>query len=143
MIGRRHVLTAGGLFGAMSATMLAGTGNTPASAVGQPSERASQEIIQALKDIGAAIDAQQSSSEIRPVKQRMLDFLKAEGKFPDYMEVGIDHWMAAYDWHVKHLRPITIERDANGRYQLVLMFTRLVLRPEAAPTLIGTPFDNR
>ena len=35
------------------------------------------------------------------------------------------------------------ERDNSGRYQLLLMATRLILRPEGAPTMIGATFDNR
>ena len=31
----------------------------------------------------------------------------------------------------------------NGRYTIMLWFTTLIMRPEAAASLIGLPFDNR
>jgi len=36
--------------------------------------------------------------------------------FPDFIETGLDVWMAAYDWHVKHGQPINVGRDLAGRW---------------------------
>lgn len=109
----------------------------------QMSDRSAADIVNALKDLRAAIDNQQIFSDIGQVRQRMIDFLKAQMKFPDYIEVGIDIWMLAYDWHVKHMQPLTVGRDPSGRYTLALMATTLILRPDTVANYIGTPYDNR
>jgi hypothetical protein len=109
----------------------------------QISDRAAADIITALKDLRTAIESQYVFSDIGQVRQRMVEFLKAQAKFPDFMEVGIDVWMAAYDWHVKHVQPITVGRDGGGRYTLTLMQTQLILRPDTVANFIGAPYDNR
>jgi hypothetical protein len=129
MIARRELLGSSVL-----ATMFGGQ---------QMTERQATDIVNALKDLRTAIDKQQSFSEIDAVRKGMIDFLKQQGKFPDFIEVGADLWVAAYDWHVRHLRPITVGRDQAGRYTLALMQTTLILRPDTVPSFIGTPYDNR
>ena len=138
MIDRRGLLTVGGLLGAM-APAAEGT----AFAGGQLSERTTQDIVAALNSIKSAIAAQLTFTEIAQVRTRQMDFLKAQGKFPDFMEVGTDIWTAVYDWHVRFQQPITLGRDGNGRYTIMLWFTTLIMRPEAAASLVGLPFDNR
>ena len=129
MIARRELLTTSVL-----ATMFGGE---------QMSDRQVTDIVTALKDLRASIDNQQIFSDIGQVRQKMVDYLKAQQKFPDFIEVGIDIWMAAYDWHVKHLQPILVGRDQVGRYTLTLMQTTLILRPDVVANFISTPYDNR
>jgi hypothetical protein len=100
-----------------------------------------QEIIQALKDFRSSLDAQRSFPEIQRVRTRQIDFLRAQGKFPDFMELGVEAWFAVYDWHVRHLQPIALGRDPSGRYTLVLMATTLILRVDADPNFLGVPYD--
>ena len=69
--------------------------------------------------------------------------MRANQKFPDYMEVGIGVWENVYDWHVRHQRPVTISRTTDGRYTMALMETLLLLRPEQAETFVGFGFDAR
>jgi hypothetical protein len=138
MIDRRGLLTVGGLLGA-----LAPAGEGTAFAEGQLSERTTQDIVAALNSIKSTIAAQQTFAEVAQVRTRQMDFLKAQGKFPDFMEVGTDIWTAVYDWHVRFQQPMTLGRDGNGRYTIMLWFTTLIMRPEAAASLVGLPFDNR
>ena len=115
-----------------------------ADAATQPiPERQAQEIVDALKSVGRALDTAHSFTEIAELRQRQAAFLRAEGKFPDFIDVGIDVWMGVYDWHVKHHLPMTLGRDASNRYTIQLLATTLVLRPDMVPTLIGTPYENR
>src|SRR5215831_3131841 len=109
MIARRELLATSVL-----ATMFGGE---------QMSDRQAADIVNALKDLRMSIENQQVFSDIGVVRQRMVDYLKAQAKFPDFIEVGIDVWMAAYDWHVKHLQQINVGRDQAGRYTLTLMQT--------------------
>jgi hypothetical protein len=141
MIDRRQLLTVGGLLGA-----LAPAGETTASGVGQMSERAAADVVTALQKISSAITtvaAQASFDSIVPLRTRQTDYLRANGKFPDFIDVSVDVWMAAYDWHVRFQQPLTVGRDVTGRYTLMLGFTALVLRPDAASTFVSAPYDNR
>src|SRR5215468_5894746 len=131
MIDRRQLLTGGGLLG-----VLAPAGEGTAYGAGQMSERAAADVVTALQKISSAISAvaaQSSFDPIVPLRTRQTDYLRANAKFPDFIDVGVDIWMAAHDWHVRFQQPLTIGRDGLGRYTLMLGFTALVLRPDVAP----------
>jgi hypothetical protein len=117
-------------------------GSAAAPDAGQSSERSSQEIAQAIKDLRTAITASQSFHEIARVRAKQIEFLRGQAKFPDFIEVGVDAWFAVYDWHVRHLQPIALARDPNGRYTIALMTTTLILRLDADQNFIGVPFDT-
>jgi hypothetical protein len=102
-----------------------------------------QDLVRAVEDVAAAVRADRTFTDIAPVRAKQLDFLRAQGKFPDFIEVGVDVWFAVHDWHVKHLQPITIGRDAGGRYTITLMNTTVIMRPEVPPIFVGTAYDNR
>jgi hypothetical protein len=138
MIDRRQLLTVGGLLGA-----LAPAGDETAYGAGQMSDRYVPDLLSAIKNISNAISAQQSFDVIVPVRTRQVDFLKAQGKFPDFIDVSVDIWMSIYDWHVRLQQPLTFGRDSIGRHTMMLGFTALVLRPDVAPTFISAPYDNR
>ena len=129
MIDRRQLLTASGLLGALGGQQL--------------SPQNAQDIVVALKDIRTAIAADGSFAEIIPVRNKQLEFLKAQGKFPDFIDVGSDVWYAVHDWHIRERLQLVFNRDVTGRYTLMFGFTALVLRPEAVPTFISTPYDGR
>jgi hypothetical protein len=141
MIDRRQLLTASGLLGA-----LAPAEKTADAAIGagqQLSPQAAQDIVNGLKDIRTAIAVGPSFTEIMPVRVRQMDYVKANGKFPDFIDVGIDVWYAVHDWHIRLQQQLVFGRDGVGRYTMMLGFTALVLRPDSAATYISTPYDNR
>ena len=109
---------------------------------GQTSERSGQEIVQAIRDLRSAITTPQSFPEIVRVRTKQIEFLRGQAKFPDFIEVGVDAWFAVYDWHVRHLQPITLGRDASGRYTIALMTTTLILRVDADQNFVGVPYDT-
>jgi hypothetical protein len=109
----------------------------------QMSERSAQEIAQAIKDLRTAIVPPHSFTELQPVRSRQIDHLRSQGKFPDYVEVGVNIWFAIYDWHIRQLQPITLGRDTSGRYTLTLLTTIVVLRIDADPGFVGVPYDAK
>jgi hypothetical protein len=140
MIARRH------FFGTMLLGAL-GVG-APVGAPGeavleQLSDRTAQDLVQALKDIRGAMEAQRGFPEIAGLRQKQIDFLRANGKFPDFIEVGVDVWFNVYDWHVRHLQPISVARDVSGRFTIILVSTTVILRPDTVPGFVGAPYDNR
>ena len=141
MIDRRQLLTGGGLLG-----VFAPAGEGTAYGAGQMSERAAADVVTALQKISTAIGtvaAQASFDAIVPIRTRQTDYLRANGKFPDFIDVGTDVWMGVYDWHVRLQQPIVVGRDGAGRYTLLLGFTVLVLRPDFVANFISVPYDAR
>ena len=146
MIDRRQVLTMGGLLGALvpgTEVAAEGAGNGVGSGAGQMSDRYAQDAVTAIKAISTAIIAQQSFDAIAPIRLRQLDFLKGQGKFPDFIDVSTDVWMGVYDWHVRFQQPLMVSRDVQGRYSLIFGFTALMLRSDVLPGFVSTPYDNR
>jgi hypothetical protein len=134
MVDRRQLLKTA-MFGGFAARDTA-----DAAAQAALPERQAREIVDVLKGVSKAIDTAHSFTEIAEVRLRQVAFLRAEGRFPDFIDVGIDVWMGVYDWHVKHALPVPIGRDASNRYTIMLLATTLVLRPDMVPSLIGTPY---
>lgn len=142
MLDRRELLTLGGLMGALAPGREAaaeGVGN----GVAQLSDKNAQDVVNAIKAITTTIAADRSFDAIGPLRLRQADYLKAQGKFPDFIDVSVDVWMGVYDWHVRLQQPLVTARDPPGRYTLMLGFTMLVLRPDVAPNFISTPYDSR
>jgi hypothetical protein len=140
MIDRRQMLTVSGLLGALAPAGEAAYGDA------QMSDRSAADVISGLQKIGnalAAVAAQGSFDAILPLRTRQVDYLKANAKFPDFIDVGADVWMAVHDWHVRLQQPLTLGRDPLGRYTLMLGYTMLVLRPDVVSNFISAPYDNR
>lgn len=87
------------------------------------------------------------STGVCPVAGKIRDafvlFLRANNKFPDFLEVGAGTFFEMYDWHVRNQQPLNVGRATDGRYGLAYLFTRLILRPDAVPDYIGVPYDLR
>ena len=98
----------------------------------------------AIADLRQTIDhGLQVSPELARIREQQRVFLRANQKFPDYIEIGIGVWESICDWHVRHLLPIQVTRTPDGRYSMAVMLTNLVLRPEQAETFVGFGFDLR
>jgi hypothetical protein len=139
MIDRRELLTLGGLLGALAPS------GAPAEGIGtaQLSDRQVGDLASALAGIATAITREHNFDAVVPIRTRQNDYLRANAKFPDFIDVALDVWMNVYDWHIRLQQPLVLGRDVSGRYTLMLGFTALVLRQDAAPSFIGIPYDNR
>ena len=111
--------------------------------------RTLEQVVEKLDAIAAQIvDANRGcSTGVCPVSSKIRDamtlFLRANGKFPDFIDVGHGVFLELYDWHVRNQQPLVVGRAADGRYGLVYLFTRLILRPDAVSDFIGVPYDLR
>jgi hypothetical protein len=136
VITRRQALATGGLLGALVA------GSDEGAAAQSPqgiSDASVRDLTKAIDNVETAIVGPLPFTEIAAIRTRQVDFLRAQGRFPDFIEAGTDVWFAVYDWHVRHSQPTTLGRDSTGRYTLTLLFTTIVLRPDVAPSFIGVP----
>lgn len=137
MIDRRELLTLGGLLG------VAAPANGEALAVGQ-NESVLHDIANELKNLRTAVTQPQPFGEIAGVRDRQFEYLRGNGKFPDFIDVGVNVWISIYDWHVRERQQLMLSRDSNnGRYIMMLNFTGIVLHQEALPNFIGIPYDLR
>ncbi len=151
MMSRRTVLHGpafGGLLASLAPTAEAEPGGAGEAAAPQKeTEQAIQEgartLAKAVQDLRDEIKRQDDFWELGPLRDPIKMFLRTTGKFPDFIEVGIDVWQQVYDWHVRYQQPLTLGRNAEGRYTIMLMATMVVMRVDATPAFVGIPFDNR
>lgn len=147
----RRVLLGGSVFGAVAP---GGTGGTEKmGATGEQvvplDPRIVRDIETRLEEIGNQLEFANRGSFTGTspygdkIRDAMTLFLRSSQKYPDFLDVGYLVFHAMYDWHIRNRVPLTVGRSADGRYGLVFMFTRLVLRPDAVPDFIGLPYDQR
>jgi hypothetical protein len=103
-----------------------------------------ERVSSAIDDLRQTIDrGLQVSPELARIREQQRVFLRANQKFPDYLEIGIAVWESVYDWHIRHQLPVNVTRTPDGRYAMTVMLTNLVLRPEQPETFVGFGFDLR
>jgi len=133
---RRDLVTTGALAGLAGAAL-------PVGAVGQ-GERSNQETGERLREIRDAMRRQfDVGAEVSAIRTQQKVFLKSSGKFPDFIDIGIDVWEQVYDWHVRYQQPLTITRMGDGRYGMAFAQTTLVLRPDTTGNFVGFAYDNK
>ena len=98
-------------------------------------------VASSIDKLTAALKAERTFDEVSAVREAQRLFLRANAKYPDFIEVGLDVWQAVYDWHVRWQQPMSVGRDAGGRYTLMFMFTTLVLRPDMSVGFLSAPYD--
>ena len=140
---RRREMVGGGLLAAVAALMLP----APAKAA-QQRDRADESIAEAIDKLRAEIVKAQECGvgpcqAVASIRLQQNNFLKANQKFPDFIDAGVEVWEAVYDWHVKNNQPINATRLPDGRYGMAFMFTTVVLRPENTPNFISFGYDAR
>ena len=136
----RRNLVGGGLMASAAALLAA---DAPPAAAAQRDGLDTQPIVRALEELRRVIDrGQDVSPELTRIREQQRVFLRANQKFPDFMEVGSAVWERVYDWHVRHQQPLAIART-EGRYVMTVMFTTLLLRPDQDPNYVGFGFDAR
>jgi len=146
MMSRREVVT-GGVIGTLAASAVGDPAGAEQSVDTIVLERGLSGLRQQLEQIKTVLDdglRQQSLAFglIVPVRRAFELFLKVNGKFPDYIEVGTGVFFDIYDWHVRHGQPISVSRLADSRTAIQFMFTQAILRYEQDPTFVGLPFDR-
>ena len=138
MLNRRELLTLGGLLGVAPEN-----GEGVAAGTAQLSDRGVQDLTKEIKGLGDLMKQQLTWDQVGAVRIRQYDFLRANGKFPDFIEVGVEVWLGIHDWHIRMQQPLALGRDTNGRYTMEFGFTMIVLRQDAVPTFVGVPTDQR
>lgn len=139
-MNRRHLVSGGLLTG------LAGAFGFPSAAAGSQQGRDENDgrTAAAVDELRKVVDrGLDVSPELARIREQQRVFLRANQKFPDYIEVGIGVWYSVYDWHVRHQRVVNIGRTTDGRYTMPVLESLLLLRPEQAESFVGFGFDAR
>ena len=144
MISRREAMGAG-LFATLT---------SPAAGDAAQSRETDVEAVRALKDIKGELESVSTAVEqglvgpgvaagvIARVRDRFTVHLKAAGKFPDFMEIGLGVFYDLYVWHVRYNPQIQITRIADQRFAIQFMFTQMIVRWEQDTNYLGVPFDR-
>ena len=141
MVERRDIIGGG-----LAAGLAAAFGGTDAGAQTrrETSDTAADiKIAEAVDRLRESIERQHESPEVFQIRAQMRTFLKANQKFPDYLDVGIDVWERMYDWHIRNRQPLAIVRTNDGRHGIVFGVTTLVLMPQHVGSYISWGYDSR
>jgi len=140
MVERRDVIGGGlaaGLVAAFGGPARAQASRDPTGDV------AELKVADAIDKLRQSIEHQHESAEVSQIRSQQRTFLKANQKFPDFIDVGIDVWERMEDWHVKTLQPLAIVRTNDGRYGMTFLTTTLILQPQQVGTYISWGYDTR
>lgn len=139
MVSRREVIT-GGVVGSLA--------GVPPAVEEQSADREGQrEIQRAILNVEGVLrrafdSVSLSMGPIATLRKNFDQFIRANGKFPDFCDIGTSVFHDVYDWHVRNRQQLVVVRQGD-RYTMQFMFTTLVLRHENDANYIGFPYDNR
>jgi hypothetical protein len=145
MVSRRLALR-GGVLGAIGGILAGGDAHAEPAAGGAAAQRGdegSDRIATAVDKLRDEVHTDRLFTEIATIRDAQKTFLRVNGKFPDYIDVGSDIWFQVHDWHVRWQQAIAIGRDPLNRYTIVLNQTAVVLRPDSLPSFVGLPYDSK
>jgi len=95
-----------------------------------------------LQDLLQFLQRQADPPVLGTIRAAQRIFLRANQKFPDYIEIGIGVWEQLYDWQSRTRQTLNIIQLSNGRYGLQTLQTTFVLRTDADPIFVGTGADT-
>jgi hypothetical protein len=137
VMSRREVMTGGLLAGTFEQTR--SDRQDPAS--DERVAKALGEIRDELRRVHNACDGP-GCPAVDTIRSQQRIYFKGQGKFPDYIDVGIEIWERLNDWHVTNRLPVQVVRMSDGRYGMVFQLTTLVLRHDMTNNYVGLGYDR-
>ena len=143
MLSRRELLTAGA---AGSLTATPGVASAGLTTEQQADRDGQREIARSVQSVERALSSafltvSLAQGFVAKLRQEMEVFLRANNKFPDYIDIGVAVFLDMYDWHVRNRQQLVVTR-ADNRYHMQFMFITLVLRVEQDRNYVGIPYDR-
>ena len=99
-------------------------------------------VARAIDTLRQELAKERVFTEIAGIRDVQIRYLVANGKLPDFLEVGTDVWFQVHDWHIRWNQPLNIGRDLQNRPTLTLMQTTIIMRPDMVGSYIGPPYDK-
>ena len=133
MLSRRELIAGG------AATHMAAGG----AAAAQRDNDNSQQLY-SIRDALVALrqDHTVLTPTVNELRTQQRNFFRLNQRFPQCIDVGIRVWERMQDWHITHLRPLTIQRSADGQWQMDFIMSVLVLKHELPENEIGQAYDR-
>jgi hypothetical protein len=136
MLSRRELIAGGAV------AHMAGGGAAAAQQGGSDPES-----VRALRGISEILESIRSQHTIAtPVfsqlRDRQRQFYRLNQRFPECIDVGIRAWESMQEWHIRHLRPLNINRAGDGRWQMDFIMSVIVLKHELPENEVGQPYDR-
>ena len=136
MLSRRELIAGGAavhMAGAAPAAVQRATGDDNG-----PELRAIREVLDAIRGQYTV-----TTPVVNQLRERQRLFFRLNQRFPECIDVGIRVWEQMQDWHIRHLRPLNINRGGDGRWQMDFVQSVLVLKHELPDNEIGQPYDRQ
>jgi hypothetical protein len=135
MLSRRELIAGG-------AAVHMGRGDAAAAQRGSDDDTAPQ--LRSIRDVLDAIRGQYTVTTpvVIQLRDRQRQFYRLNQRFPECIDVGIRIWEQMQDWHIRHLRPLNINRAGDGRWQMDFIMSVLVLKHELPENEVGQPYDR-
>jgi hypothetical protein len=155
MLPRRALVTASlgaGLAGFAALAAAPATASPASAGSSSDSQDFPSSVVRDVEDIRRAVQqlaAHTASCQgfvcpaVEQIRQTQKQFFKANGKLPDFIDVGYDLFMGTYDWHIRTRQDPHLTRMADGRLTLRLFTTTLVLRADVGDTFLSVGYDQR
>ena len=83
-----------------------------------------------------------ATATVTALRERQKQFFRLNQRFPECIDVGFNIWEQMQDWHIRNLRPLTINRGGDGNWQMDFILTVLVLKHALGDNEIGQPYDR-
>jgi len=100
--------------------------------------------LESIRDVLESIRGQHTilTPAVNQLRDRQRQFFRLNQRFPECIDVGIRIWEQMQDWHIRHLRPLNINRGGDGRWQMDFVLSVLVLKHELPENEVGQPYDR-
>ena len=137
MLSRRELLAGGAV------AHMAGGNAAAAQRSGDPA-RDSADALLAIQQVLEQIRGQHTvaTSVFTQLRDRQRQFYRLNQRFPECIDVGIRAWESMQEWHIRHLRPLTINRTGDGRWQMDFIMSVIVLKHELPENEVGQAYDR-
>src|SRR5688572_3553759 len=108
----------------------------PAEAAQRSSEATAieRQTLEELRDLVRQVRAQGDPPVLATIREAQRTFLRANQRYPEYIEIGITVWEQLYDWHVHTGQQLQLTRLDDGRYAMGTLMSTLVLHVGAPAT---------
>ena len=141
MLSRRDVI-AGGVVGSLAGASVPQAEQQQPEMVG-----ALRQIEEHLEDLKGSFERAFNTNSlafgfIAKLREVFEQFLRSNGKFPDFCDVGAAVFYDVYDWHIRNRQQLVVLKQADNRYTIQFMFTTLILKFENQTNFVGYPYDK-
>src|ERR1041385_1176753 len=136
MLERRDLLG-----GSLAAGLAAAFGGSPPEQARPDATDTAAElkIAEAIDKLRVSIERHDEVPDVSLIRAQQRTFLKANQKFPEFIDVGIDVWERMHDWHVRNRQSWA---STCGSGCTTGMYATASRSPSSAPTTAATAWRS-